>query len=89
MHMVLYGSINTGNYQVNVLFEHDHDDVSFTFLPTSIVFKKKTRDAVVEQPLIRPTLPSLAWAGCNGAGAHVDAADAEVEGAGGAAFVGC
>ena len=38
-----------GRYRLKVLFEREHDDASFTFLSTYIMFKKKRRDAVAEQ----------------------------------------
>ena len=38
-----------GRYRLKVLFEREHDDASFTFLSTPIMFKNKRRDAVGEQ----------------------------------------
>ena len=42
----VYFNDDKGIYRLTVLFEHEHDDASFTFVSTSIMFKNKRGDAV-------------------------------------------
>ena len=69
-----------GKYRLKVLFEREHDDASFTFLSTSIMFKNKRRDAVGEQAWL-DTLNVDYWAErcpqLTGPGVEVDGAGAD------------
>lgn len=69
-----------GKYRLKVVFEHEHDDASFTFRSTSIMFKNKRRDAVGEQAWL-DTLNVDYWAErcpqLTGPGVEVDGAGAD------------